>query len=92
MDLKFNIADGKLKTYLIGMIFGTRGFLGSLITNPSLKIQNSKWWIPYGGRECEYLFDWDDIWYSVVFRVTEYESEFKIQNFKIADLIWRMIM
>ena len=30
----------KLKTYLIGRIFGTRGFSGSLITNLNLKSEN----------------------------------------------------
>jgi len=28
-------------------------------------------------------------WYSGVFEITDYESEVKIQEFKIADLIWQ---
>ena len=30
------------------------------------------------------LLYWDDIWYSRVFEVTDYESELKIQKFEIA--------
>ena len=37
------MADENAKSYLIWMIFGTREFLGSLITNPCSKFINSKW-------------------------------------------------
>ena len=74
------MANKKLKTYLIGLIFDSRGFLGSLIMNPSLKIRNSNWRTQYGGRKCKYFFDRDDIWYWVVFGVAKYESQFKIKN------------
>ena len=31
------------------------------------------------------LLDWNDIWYSGVFGVVDYESEIKIEKLKIAD-------
>ena len=43
-----NIANEKCKSYLVRMKFGTRGFFGSLITNPNSKVRHSKWWIQYG--------------------------------------------
>ena len=69
------------------MVFGTRGFLESLITNLSLKIINSKRRIQYSGRKCKYLLYWDDIWYSMVFKVAEYESKLKIfpKNARASD-------
>ena len=73
--------------YLIRMIFGTRGYLGSLITNPSSKFRNLKWRIYHCGPKCEKLLDWDEFWYSGVFGVAAYESETDIQKFKIADAI-----
>ena len=73
-------------------IFDTRGFLGSLITNPSFKIRNSKWRIQYSGRKGKYLLDCDDIWYSIIFGLAEDESKLKIQKFKVADPIWRTII
>ena len=79
------MADEKAKSYLIGMIFETRGFLVSLITNPHSKFRNSKRRIQYGGQKCKKLVDWDDIWYSEVFGVAEYESELKIRKFKMVD-------
>ena len=36
----------------VGMIFGTRGFLLSLITNSSSKLRNSKWRMQCGGLKC----------------------------------------
>ena len=35
------------------------------------------------------LLDWDDIWYTEVFGVADYESERRIQKFKMVDAIWR---
>ena len=32
--------------------------------------------------------DRDDIWYSRVFEVADYESELKIHKLKMADSIW----
>ena len=65
------MADGNAKSYLIRMIFRTRGFLGSLITNPSSEFRNSKWRIEYCGIKCKKLLDWDDTWYSRVFGVAD---------------------
>ena len=69
--------------------FSTRGFLKSLIMNPSSALKNSEWPIQYGERKCRKLLNWDDIMYLVVFRVANSESEFQIQEFKTADPIWR---
>ena len=68
--------------------FSTRSFLASLITNPSLKFKDSKWRIQYGRRKCKQSLDWDEIWYSGVFGVNDYEYELNIQNFKMANPIW----
>ena len=35
------------------------------------------------------LLDCDDIWYSGIFGVADYESELKIQKLKMADLIYK---
>ena len=32
----------------------------------------------------------DDIWYSVILGIAEYESELRNQQLKIANPIWRM--
>ena len=80
------------KSYLIEMKFDTRGFLESLITNPSSKIRNSKWRIQDGWQKFKKSLDWDDIRYSGVFRVADYKSELTIQKFKMADRIWRTKM
>ena len=50
------------------------------VTNPSSEFRNSKWRIKYGARKCKKLLDWDDIWYSEVFGITDYEFELRIQN------------
>ena len=57
------MADENAKSYLIRIEFGTRRFLGSLITNPRSTYRNSKWPIRYGGRKCNKLLDWNEIWY-----------------------------
>ena len=79
------MVDENAKSYLIGTIFGTRGFLGSLITNPSLKFRNSVWRVQCGGRKCKKLLDWDGIWYSVVSGPIDYEHELKIPRFETVD-------
>ena len=79
----------KCKIYLFEIIFGTRGFLGSLITSLSWKFRNSKWRIQYGGPKCKKLLDWDYIWYSRIFDNADYKSELKNQKFKMTDPIWR---
>ena len=38
------------------------------------------------------LLDWNDIWYSKVFGIADYESELKIKKLKMADRIWRTKM
>ena len=81
----FNMADQNVKSYLIEIIFGTREFLTTLITNLSWKIRNSKWRIQYGGQKYEKLLNWNDIWYSGIFGIADYESELKIRNLK-----WRI--
>ena len=120
-----------MQSYFIGVIFQARGFLGSLITNPSSKFRNSEWRIQNGGRKCgvtllgwylvfggfwgqwlriwaqnseirnggsnmanknSKLLHWDDIWYSGVFGVADYESKLQIKKFKMAGPIWRIKM
>ena len=72
--------------------FSTRGFLGSLITNPSSKLTNTKWQIQYGGQKWKKLLVCDDILYSELFGVADYESKLEIEKFEIADLIWQTKM
>ena len=72
--------------------FSTRGFLGSLITNLSSNLTNTKWRIQYGGQRWKKLLVCDDILYSGVFGVADSESKLKIKNFDIADLIWQTKM
>ena len=60
--------------------FCTQGILGSLITNPSSKFNNSKWRIQYIWLKCKKLLDWDEIWYSEFFDVGDYESELNIHK------------
>ena len=82
-----NMADENAKGYLILIMFVTREFLESLITNVSLKFINSKWRIQYAGRKCKKLLDWDKIWYSGIIAVADYESGLNIQKLYMADLI-----
>ena len=70
---------------------GTRGFLGSLITNPSSKLTDTKWRIQYGGQKWKKLLVCD-IMYLGVFGVADYKSKLKINKFEIADLIWQTKM
>ena len=65
--------------------FSTRGFWEPLISNSSTEFRNSEWRIQYGGGTCKKLLDWDDIYYSGVFGVADYESELKFRN-----LEWRI--
>ena len=55
-----------------------------------IRIQNSE--IQYGGPKCKKLLDLDEILYSGVIEVADYESEFKIPKFKMANPIWRTKM
>ena len=66
----------------------TRGFFSSLIMNQSSEFRNSKWRMQFSARTCNELLHSDDIWYSGVFVVADYESELRIQKFKIADPLW----
>ena len=73
--------------------FGTRGFLGSLITNPSSKLTNTKWRIQYGEQKWKkLLIICDDILYPGLFGGSDYESKLKIKKFEIADLTWQTKM
>ena len=47
------MARENAKSYLIGMKFGTYGFLGSLSKNLASKFSNLKWWVQYGGPKCK---------------------------------------
>ena len=49
------MANWNAKSYLIGMKFGTRGFLISPITNSSKIHRNSKFRVQYGAPKCEKL-------------------------------------
>ena len=71
----------------INLKFSTWGFLRSLITNPSSEFRDSKSRMQYSGWKCKKLLDWDDIWYSGVSEVANYESKINIWKFKIADPI-----
>ena len=70
--------------------FGTDVFFESLMTNPSATFRNSQ------GRankvdqtaqitwlEWNLTLDWDDIWYSGIFAVSDYESKFNIWKLKL---------
>ena len=46
-ELKIQKFEENAKSYLIGIMFGTQLFLGSLITNPNSKFRNPKWWFQY---------------------------------------------
>ena len=72
--------------------FDTRGFLGSLIANPSSKLTNTKWRIQYDRRKWKKLLVSADILYLGLFGVADYESKLKIKKFEIADLIWQTKM
>ena len=86
------MADKNTNSYLIGILFGTRRFLGALITNPSSKFRNSKRRIQYGGPKCKKILDWNEIWYLEVFEVADYESKRCILKFKIAVPMWLIKM
>ena len=66
------MGDQNAKSYLIGIKFDTRRFIGSLIMNPSSTFRDSEWWVPYGGSKYSKLLDWDEVWYSGVFEVVIY--------------------
>ena len=83
------MANVKSKIPSIFLILCTWGFLGSLILNIYLYFQNLKWWIQYGGHQIENFINFSDTLYLGVFGVTDYESEMRFSNFKIADPIWR---
>ena len=51
------MAEQNTKCYLIGIKFGTRRFLQSLITNPSSKFRNSRCLIQYGDPKYKNSFD-----------------------------------
>ena len=53
-DGRSNTADKNGKSHLVGMKFSTRGFLRSLITNPSLKFKILKWRIQYDGPKFKF--------------------------------------
>ena len=74
------------------MILGTRGFLGSLITNPSSTFKNSKYRIQYGWLKCKKLLDKDRIWYLGFLGVADYESELNIYKFKMSGATWQTKM
>ena len=42
-----------------------------------------------GALQCQKLLVFDEIRYSVVFEITDYEHELRIQKFKIAGAIWQ---
>ena len=69
--------------------FGTWGFLRSPITNLSSKLANRKSQIQYGGQKWKKLLVCDDILYSGLFAVADYESKLKSKKFETADLIWQ---
>ena len=43
---------------------------------------------PIWQNEMKKIFYWDEIWYSEVFGVTDYESYCKIHKSKMADSMW----
>ena len=63
-----------------------------MITNPGSKLTNTKWQILYGEQKWKKPLVGDDILYSGLFGVADYESKFKITKFEIADLIWQTKM
>ena len=46
----------------------------------------------YGGSKRKKLLKCDEIWYSEVFAIADYESELNIQKFQMSNSIWRAIM
>ena len=83
---KYEMADKNGKSYLSVMTFCTQGCLGSLITNPSSKLRNSKSRIECGRRKCKiYLI-------GMIFCTRGFWgrwSMLKIRKFITADLIWQ---
>ena len=65
------------------MKFGTQRFLGSLITNSSLKFMNSRWQTQYGEPKLKKKYP-DEVWYSGGGGGTDHESEvIKTQKFEL---------
>ena len=79
------MADQNAKTLSFRMKLGTRGLLGSLVTNLTSKLRNPKWRIQYGRSKFTKLVDPDKTPYSRAFGLAGYESELEIQKFKMAD-------
>ena len=82
----FNTATENFLSDSISMKFRSRRFLRMLITNLDWKSRNSKWRFQYGHRK---WLDFGDTWYSGVFEVADYESQFRIFKYKIPDSIWQ---
>ena len=76
----------KCKSYLIGMIFGTRMFRGRWL-RPELKILKFKMVDPMWRNIMQKLLDWDEFWYPGVFGIAAYESAINIQKFKMVNPI-----
>ena len=52
------------------------------------KFNNSKWRIQDSGLNCQKLLDLAKILDAGVIEVTDYESDFKIHKFSMADPTW----
>lgn len=72
--------DKNIRVCFVPLKFTTRGFLGSLITNPELKIADSKWRIQYCGPKFKIQSDLLKILYPQVFGIADYECHHSIQN------------
>ena len=74
------------------MKLDSQGVFRQLVTNLNLKIRISKWRFEYGGSKCKKLLNSDGNRYSGFFRVTDCESDLKIQKYKMTVPIWQTKM
>ena len=88
----YDMVDKNEQSYAIGMKFGTRRLLESLITTPSSSLRKSAWRIQYGWLKCKKLLDWAEIWCSGFFGIADYKFELNNQKFEMSDANWRTKM
>ena len=82
------MADQNSQSWSIRIKLGTRGLLGSLVTNQNSKFKNSKWRTQYRWRKCKKLVDPDRTRYSRVFRDWRVRILSQNSKFKMADPVW----
>ena len=87
---KFKMVDPiwrpKFNFIQIEQYFDYRGFLGCWVQIKRSKLQNSKLWIQYGGQNFRFSQIRKYFTYGI-FRSTEFDSDVKVANFKMATNI-----